>query len=172
MANDLLTYPETKSQTASAFTGGSGVNIAFGAALTSSGGSLTKVGNGTLTLNNAETYSGNTTISVGTLALGSSGSINNSATIGIAAGGTFDVSAISSYSLSSSTTLSAAGTATAATIKGASGGTVNLDSRPITLTYDGSLQEPLPTGAAFLPCGQISIRRRAHLADRQVRSFF
>jgi TonB family protein len=33
MANDLLTYPETKSQTASAFTGGSGVNIAFGAAL-------------------------------------------------------------------------------------------------------------------------------------------
>ncbi|MGP8269351.1 MAG: energy transducer TonB [Terracidiphilus sp.] len=33
MANDLLTYPETESRTASAFKGGSGLDVAFGAAL-------------------------------------------------------------------------------------------------------------------------------------------
>lgn len=99
---------------------------------------LTKEGSGTQTLTGINTYTGNTTISAGTLALSGSGAINSSATISIAAGVTFDVSAISSYSLSSSTTLNAAGTASAATINGASGGTVNLGSRPITLTYDGS----------------------------------
>jgi protein TonB len=33
MANDLLTYPETESRTESAFEGGSGLDVAFGAAL-------------------------------------------------------------------------------------------------------------------------------------------
>jgi autotransporter-associated beta strand protein len=99
---------------------------------------LTKTGTGTQTLTGANTYTGATTISAGTLALGSSGSINNTPSISLAAGATFDVSAISAYALSTSTTLSAAGTVSAATITGASGGTVNLGSRPIVLTYDGS----------------------------------
>jgi len=97
---------------------------------------LTKVGTGTLTLSGANTYSGNTTISAGTLALGSAGSINNTAKISVAAGATFDVSAIASYTLGSSTSITASGTSSAATIKG--GTTVSLGSRPITLTYDGS----------------------------------
>jgi autotransporter-associated beta strand protein len=116
--------------------GNNGLSTTYSGAL--SGGSLTKIGTGTLTLTGASTYTGGTIISAGTLALSGSGSINNSASISIAAGATFDVSAISSYTLISSTTLSAAGTASAATIKGASAGTVNLGSQPITLTYDGS----------------------------------
>lgn len=99
-------------------------------------GAMTKTTSGTLTLSGANTYSGTTSVNAGTLALASTGSINDTKAISLAAGGTFDVSAISSYTLSSSTTLSASGTSTPATIKG--GTTVNLGSRPITLTYDGS----------------------------------
>jgi autotransporter-associated beta strand protein len=107
--------------------GGSGAGITFIGA----GGS-----GGSIALNNANTYTGNTTISAGILALEASGSINNSPMIAIAAGATFDVSAISTYTLSSTTTLGACGTTSAATIKG--GTTVSLGSQPITLTYDGS----------------------------------
>jgi autotransporter-associated beta strand protein len=101
---------------------------------------LTFSGSGTLTLSGTNTYSGNTTISAGTLALGSAGSINNSSAISISTGATFDVSAIPSYALSGSTALSAngAGTivdSTAAVINGASGGTVSLGSQPISLTF-------------------------------------
>ena len=100
--------------------------------------SLTVSGTSTLLLAAANTYTGNTTISAGTLALGATGSISNTPNINLAAGATFDVSAISAYVLSSSNKLSAAGTATAATINGASGGTVSLGSQPVTLTYDGT----------------------------------
>ena len=73
-------------------------------------------GNVITELDAANTYTGNTYITGGsgtstaTLKLGASGSINNTPLISIGANGTFDVSAISSYTLSSSTTLSAAGT--------------------------------------------------------------
>jgi autotransporter-associated beta strand protein len=104
---------------------------------------LTKVGTGTQTLNGASTYSGYTTISGGTLALGSSGSIDNSPRIIIAAGATFDVSAISSYTAGSGiTNLLASGTGTdvgttAAAIKG--GTSVDLGSvARISLTNDSS----------------------------------
>jgi autotransporter-associated beta strand protein len=107
-------------------------------------GALNKTGLGTLCLGVANPYSGGTTVSSGTLALISSGAINSSSQLSLAAGATFDVSALASpYNLSTSTTLSASGTGTAvgasaAAIKGAAGGTVNLGSRPITLAYDGS----------------------------------
>ena len=101
--------------------------------------SLTKVGTGVQILNNANTYFGNTTISGGTLALGSSGAIDSSARIIIGAGGTFDVSAIASYAPGSGTTnvyASGSGTdATAAAIKGAT--SVNLSGvNRIVLTND------------------------------------
>jgi len=76
----------------------------------------------------------------GTLALGSTGSINNSSAISIAAGATFDVSAIASYLLSSNTAFIASGAgtttgSTAAAINGALGGSVSLRSQPILLTF-------------------------------------
>ncbi len=122
-------------------------NSGFAGVITGSGGSLTITvpsggTPGILYLSNANTYTGNTIISGGaTLALASAGSINNSASISIGAGSTFDVSRIASYTLSSSTfTLSASGVgltpgSTAATINGASGGTVNLGSQAISLTF-------------------------------------
>ena len=51
-----------------------GRSITLASALTSSGGTLTKLGAGTLTLTGNNTYSGASTISAGTLQLGSGGS--------------------------------------------------------------------------------------------------
>ncbi|MDR3456660.1 MAG: autotransporter-associated beta strand repeat-containing protein [Verrucomicrobiae bacterium] len=56
-------------------------------------GGLTKTGNGTLTLNGTNKFSGNTVVSAGTLALGSSGFISNSPAIIVNNGATLDVSA-------------------------------------------------------------------------------
>src|SRR5262249_51821799 len=50
-----------------------GQNVALGTGLTSSGGTLTKLGAGTLTLNAANSYDGGTTISAGTLQIGNGG---------------------------------------------------------------------------------------------------
>jgi autotransporter-associated beta strand protein len=55
---------------------------------------LSKAGAGLLLLSNANTYSGNTTISAGTLALKGNGSIANSPNIVIGGGATFDVSGL------------------------------------------------------------------------------
>ncbi|MEI7902659.1 MAG: autotransporter-associated beta strand repeat-containing protein, partial [bacterium] len=71
------------------------------------------------------------------------GSLPTNTALTIAAGGTFDVSAIPAYALGAGATLTASGTGTttgttAAEIKGGAGGTVSLGSRPVTLNYDGS----------------------------------
>ena len=57
-------------------------------------GSLTQNGNGTLTLNNTNSYSGNTVVSEGTLALTGSGSVSNSPAL-LVSNATFDVSGVS-----------------------------------------------------------------------------
>lgn len=67
-------------------------NITLGGVLSGSGG-LTKSGAGTLTLNGASTYSGATSITAGTLALGATGSIDSSSGVSVGDGGTFDVTA-------------------------------------------------------------------------------
>ena len=116
--------------------GGSG-NLTIDTAISDGGGgySLTKVGSGTLTLNSNNTYTGSTTISVGTLALGLNGAVSSS-NISIAAGATLDVSAQTTFTSGSAITASGSGTtvgSTAATIKG--GTTVNLGSHAISLTF-------------------------------------
>ncbi len=66
-----------------------GQNITLASALTSSGGSLVKLGAGTLTLSAANTYSGATTIAAGTLKVAnSSGSVFGSGAVTVAAGAT------------------------------------------------------------------------------------
>lgn len=70
-----------------------GRNVAFGTALASAGGSLVKSGTGTLTINAGALYSGNTTVTAGTLVIGASPSrpLPSSPAIMLAAEATLDV---------------------------------------------------------------------------------
>jgi len=90
----------------------------FGGRVQGSGG-ITQAGTGTTTLTgNANTYTGDTVISAGTLRLSGASSLDRSSGISIATGGTFDISAITS----------------ATTVKRVSGsGTVNLAGKTLTL---------------------------------------
>ncbi len=53
-------------------------NVTWGSALTSSGGSLAKLGNGTLTLTAANSYTGGTTVNGGMLVLNNAASTKSS----------------------------------------------------------------------------------------------
>ena len=76
--------------------------------------SLTKVGSGTFTLTSANTHTGTTTVSGGTLALSGSGSLANSTTIDVQSGAFLDLNGISpaTLALGSSQTLKGSGTVT------------------------------------------------------------
>ncbi len=66
---------------------------------------LTKSSNGTLSLSGINAYTGATTVSAGTLVLGSGGSIARGSVLTIAAGVTFDVTAKSSFTLNNPLTI-------------------------------------------------------------------
>ena len=68
-----------------------GQTITLGSALTSSGGTLTKNGNGVLNLNAANTYTGDTTINQGTLAASSAGVFSSGSSVVIKSGATLDL---------------------------------------------------------------------------------
>ena len=109
---------------------------------------LVKIGAGTQVLSGANTYSGNTTISAGTLALGPGGSIASTAKVSIAAGATFDVSA-AGITLSGSNpqqTLAASSASGAATI--------NAPSQTVTLN-PGALLSFQAAGGPSTTLGRI-----------------
>jgi autotransporter-associated beta strand protein len=89
--------------------GGSGAGANTPVLSASVGGGLTKLNTGTLTLTGGNSYTGNTTISNGTLALGTGGSIGSSANINVTGGATLDVSAIN-FTLNSGQILKGNGT--------------------------------------------------------------
>jgi autotransporter-associated beta strand protein len=64
-----------------------GQAVTFATALTSSGGSLTKLGAGTLTLSANSTYSGGTTVNGGTLSVTSAGSLASGSALTLGASG-------------------------------------------------------------------------------------
>ena len=78
-----------------------GQSVTLATALTSSGGSLTKLGSGTLTLTGANTYSGATNINAGTLQIGSAG------VTGALGSGAINNNGVLSFNRTDSVTLSA-----------------------------------------------------------------
>ena len=91
---------------------------------------ILKSNSGTWKLSGSNTYSGNTTITAGTMALGGSGSIANTPNIIVAGGATFDVSGLTSpFVLGRGQTLS--NSSSSAVLKG----DVNTGSGAISLVY-------------------------------------
>ena len=100
--------------------GGNDQSATFNGVIKNTGASatlaLTKTGNGTQTLSGVNTYTGPTTISEGTLALGTTGSIT-SPNIIVGASTTFDVSGVTGgYTLGAAQTLSGTGSVLGATV--------------------------------------------------------
>jgi autotransporter-associated beta strand protein len=104
-------------------------------------GGLIVAGGGTLTLSAADTYSGNTLIENGTLALGSGGSLA-SPSINVGRGTIFDVTAAGGYTVAASQTLAGFGTVNGS-LAAASGATIYPGSNSLTgtLTFAGGLTE-------------------------------
>lgn len=144
-------------------------NITNGA----SGMNLVKSGAGTQTLNGTNTYNGTTTISGGTLALGASGTIDNTSGV-VLASGTFDVSAkgIGGYStanLSGNGDVVGALTVTNQLSIGSSPGTIDFESLSLggssTFLYEvtgggstadlGNVSAALDLGSATLDMVQL-----------------
>ena len=111
---------------------------------------LIKTNVGNLILSGANTYSGNTTISAGTLALTNSGSIANSTNLIVAGGATLNVSGVSgSFSLAASQRLSGNGTVTGpitingTVLPGSSIGTLTLSG---AVTNNGTIMAEITNG--------------------------
>ncbi len=125
---------------------GSANNISLSGALSGTG-NLNKTGGGTLLLSAANTYSGNTLLNGGTLAVDVNGSLTSPLII-VGSGTTFDVSAVSGgYQLSGIQTLSGSGVVTGA-VTVALGGIINPGSNALTgtLSFSNSVTE---TGGAI-----------------------
>lgn len=73
---------------------------------------LMKSGAGTWVITGSNTYTGNTTITSGTLSIGANGSIASTKRIDVRTGGTLDLSAQSAFTLGSSQTLQSTGVGT------------------------------------------------------------
>ena len=147
----------TNTNTASAhnFTLQGSANVAINGTVSnpSGAGSFTMAGTGTLTFKGANTYTGATVITAGTLKMGTGASLQAASSVSIAAGATFDLTDLTSASATytwNTTSLSASGAATAATITGTSGGAVDMGIKPISLTFDGSHPSLTVAGASLL----------------------
>jgi len=105
------------------------------AAISGSGKSLTKSGDGTLSLTNTNTYSGATNVTGGTLAITGTGSINSSSSLTVSSGATFrynSSTALTIGSITNSGTIAGSGNLTGITLGGS--GSVDPGNSPGILT--------------------------------------
>lgn len=116
-----------------------GQNVTWSTALVSANGSLAKSGSGNLTLTAANTYTGTTSISAGTLILSGQGSIANSAAIDLENGGALDVSGVTGgFSVADGQTLRGAGSVIGE-VTLSSGSTLSIGNSPGTMTFSDDL---------------------------------
>lgn len=111
---------------------------------------LAKSGAGTQILTGPDTYSGNTTISAGTLTLGAGGSIASTAKVFVGAGSTFDVSAAGFTFSGASPQQTLAGGTTSGIA------TINAPSQTVTLST-GALLSFHAAGGTSSTVGKISV---------------
>jgi len=113
-------------------------NLILGGILSGSGGfEKTGAGTGLLRLTNANTFTGPTSVTAGTLALGANASISSSSVISVASGATFDVSAVTGgFALGSAQTLGGSGTVTGAVSLTSTGSILSPGASPGILSFD------------------------------------
>ena len=99
-----------------------GTKVANISVILSGTSSLTKIGQGTLVLSAANTYSGNTFINAGTLSLSGSGAIDSSPVVAVASGATFNVLAGGYYNVIAGHMLTGAGSVLNGTVIVTNGG--------------------------------------------------
>jgi len=107
-------------------------------------GSLIKTGSGTLTLSNPNTYSGDTTISAGTLALTGTGTLGAGTNIVVGSGAPLDVTGIGGLTLAATQVLHATNGATATLT-----GNVDVSVAALVIGYTNGLPTINVTGGAL-----------------------
>ena len=156
MLGGSVAGPNTITFNVSDVTGNPSADLTVSARLTDSAastsnpgniGALAKTGAGTMLLTATNTYTGSTTISNGTLALGLGGSLASTNLV-VAGGATFDVSAIS-YALAAGVTLSGSGTVTGNVATAASTSAILPGASVGTLTFNNNLNLGAGGGVTF-----------------------
>ncbi len=151
---------------------GSGL-LAINAPISGGGGSLVKVGAGTVSLGANSVYTGTTTINQGVLRMGVAGAIGALSPVTVRAGATWDldgnaqtVGALSgmgtvALGTASLTSTSSANTAFSGVLQGASGGTF-VKTGSGTLTFDGTMSNTF-TGPINVLGGVLTLSRRGYM---------
>jgi autotransporter-associated beta strand protein len=144
-----------------------GQAVTLASALTSSGGSLTKLGAGTLTLTGANTYTGPTLVNGGTLRLSGTGSFAASRTVTVSSGATLDVAGVTgganfsaataSFALAANQTLAGVGGGATPAVTGTLAVAANSTVAPGTAAAIGTLTVGAGT-MTWLPGGRYTVK--------------
>lgn len=103
---------------------------------------VSKVGGGLLTLSGTNTYTGATSILSGTLALGSTGSIDNSSALAIYEGATLDATAKAGFTVPAALSIGLDGNAATSGLIDSSGQALDIDGAALSFSTTGTLNAP------------------------------